>query len=254
MGWGDVIGAIGGIIGAGIGAAGQIGANMMTFGQNKELQQRQFDYQERMSNTSYQRAVADMENAGINPLMAVGSGGATTPSGASSSMSTPDIAGALSSGAAMAMQLRQAGATVSNLKEEANLKKEQAKTEETKRNQMTAETGLTKLNSAYQQILNSQLPERFKNEMKELVSRTFANNMQAAAAQTNAAANILTAKANQQNAETNRMVGKEQAKYTRERARGYTESWTDSSNAQQNVGVTGVGTSRGYTRTHSTTR
>lgn len=44
---------------------------------------RQMEYQERMSNTSYQRAIADMKKAGINPMFAVDKGGASTPSGAS---------------------------------------------------------------------------------------------------------------------------------------------------------------------------
>lgn len=45
------------------------------------------DYQERMSNTSYQRAISDMKKAGLNPAMlyARGGSGASTPTGASAS-------------------------------------------------------------------------------------------------------------------------------------------------------------------------
>ncbi|WNK13444.1 MAG: DNA pilot protein [Microvirus sp.] len=51
------------------------------------------DYNTRMSNTSYQRGMADMRAAGLNPILAFGQGGATAPtissaSGASASASS----------------------------------------------------------------------------------------------------------------------------------------------------------------------
>lgn len=60
--------------------------------QNKEEKrerERQQDFQEQMSGTSYQRAMADMKEAGLNPILAAKIGGASTPPGAMANIQAP---------------------------------------------------------------------------------------------------------------------------------------------------------------------
>ena len=84
-----LIGAGSSLVGGMLGSKGAKKQNIA----NEIATAKQMAFQERMSNTSYQRGMTDMKKAGLNPILAGKLGGASTPAGASFQSQNTALAG-----------------------------------------------------------------------------------------------------------------------------------------------------------------
>lgn len=112
---------------------------------NASEAEKQRQYEAEMSNTAYQRAYEDMSKAGLNPNLAGGQGGASTPSGSAASsagVAQFDLAGAMNANANAATIRAQ----IENMNADTTLKgKQSGKTE--------AEMESTQIDNLYKEEL-----------------------------------------------------------------------------------------------------
>lgn len=135
---------VGSVVGGMFGLAGQDKANSG----NRQVAQENRDFQERMSNTAYQRAIADMQLAGLNPMLAYSQGGASTPGGA-----TTQIGNSLGAGVASAAQTSSMMQGVSQTRQNDALKDQVlAQTEKIRSETMTNQMHTAKLAAEIRQM------------------------------------------------------------------------------------------------------
>lgn len=100
---GDIVGGIASFAGDLLNYNSAKNVNQDQINAADRAQRKSFEYSTEMSNTAYQRAVADMKSAGLNPMLAYQQGGASTPNAPAPvpRLSPPQVSGAAAQSAAM---------------------------------------------------------------------------------------------------------------------------------------------------------
>lgn len=159
-----------GMIGAGINASAQEAANQT----NIQLARENQAFQERMSSSAYQRAMRDMQLAGLNPMLAFSQGGASSPSGSLAQVEAVNAGDAIKAAGATAKDVAAFNMEMKQKTAELQLAKAAtaAKITEADLNQHTAKNvdSTTERQNTEIKILKKKLPAiaaESKNQVKQ---------------------------------------------------------------------------------------
>ncbi|WGL31206.1 DNA pilot protein [Dipodfec virus UOA04_Rod_771] len=236
-----------------MGLGSNIIGNMMSYKNAKKLMDRQNSFVERMSNTAYSRATADMRSAGLNPALMYGNGSAaSTPSGGMASTPDFDIQNPMQS----AMEYRNAKATIANTEASAAYNRELAETEKNRRANLDADSALK---TSIKIATDTKLPyetRKMAAEAKNLISQSMLNDEIRKFVGMDSVSKRIQANAASRSAEGSYY-------YDTHRALGFSESDSETtshtkpglSGSLTKTGLSGgrTGRSRTHTRSHSRT-